>query len=99
MKVHSSGSGFVKSGAYLTKLRSESFNGSGGRMQHPESKSHGRRDANGRRPANHHFANRFGDFAIIRVGVENLLGGQSSLVQHHDAAVGPFNGLRYVHSA
>ncbi len=66
-------------------------------MEHPECRTHGSGYANRRGAANHHRADRFGDFAIVRVGVVNFLGGQAALVQHNHATVGPFDGLGNVH--
>ena len=67
-------------------------------MQHAKRNSHGRGHPNSRSPANDHLANGFGHFAVVLVGVKNLFRGQAPLVQHDHAAVGPFDGLRYVHS-
>jgi len=54
-------------------------------------------NADGGRAANDHFADGFGDFAVIGVGVGDFFGGEKALVEHDHAAVGPLDGLRYVH--
>src|SRR5580704_19509346 len=66
-------------------------------MKYPECRTHGSGYTNRRSAANYHRTDRFGDFAIVRVGVVNFLGGQAALVEHDHATVGPFDGLGNVH--
>src|SRR5580658_3641965 len=67
-------------------------------MKNAERGSHGGGYADCWRAANHHVADSFGDFAVVGVGVADFLSGKKALVEHHYAAVGPFDGLGYVHS-
>ena len=66
-------------------------------MKNAQRGSHGRGHADRRRASNDHVADGFGDFAVIGVGVADFFAGKEALVEHDDAAVGPFNGLGYVH--
>jgi len=97
-KIDSRGARIRQLPGYLREFRLQFIHGSGARVEHAESNAHRCCDTNGRRAANHHFANGFGDLAVVGVGVIDLLGGKAALVQHDHAAVGPLNGLRYVHS-
>jgi hypothetical protein len=67
-------------------------------VQNTEGGAHGGSNADGRRAANDHFTDGFGDFAVVGVSVGDFLGGKKALVEHDNAAGGPFDGLRYVHS-
>jgi len=66
-------------------------------VQNAQGRAHGGGYAYGGRAANDHFANGFGNFAVIGVGVANFFGGEETLVEHDHAAIGPLDGLRYVH--
>ncbi len=98
-KIYGRGARFRKLSRDLRKFRFQFIHGSGARVEHTEGHAHRRRDTDGRRAANHHVANGFGDLAVVRVGVIDLLGGKAALVQHDYAAFGPLDGLGYVHSS
>jgi hypothetical protein len=66
-------------------------------MKNTQCGSHCRGNADRRRATNDHVADGFRDFAVAGVGVADLLTGKEALVEHHHAAVGPFDGLGYVH--
>src|SRR5215472_4126418 len=96
-QIHRRGTCLRKNIANLAEFASKRVHRFGRRMQHSQPSAHRRRDADRRRAANNHLANRFRDFAVVGAGVGNLLSRKPPLVQHHHAAVCPFNGLSYVH--
>src|ERR1700687_4404007 len=67
-------------------------------MQNAEGGAHRRGHADGGSTANDHFADGFGNFAVVGVGVGDFLGGKAALVEDDDAAFGPFNGFGYIHA-
>jgi hypothetical protein len=67
-------------------------------MQDAQGDAHGRSNTDGGGAADFHVANRAGHLAVIGVRVPNFLRGKAALVENHDAAVGPFDGLGYVHA-
>ena len=83
--------------ADLGEFGAQCFDGVRRGVKNAKSGSHGCGDADGRRAANDHVADGFGDFAVIGVGVADFLGGKEALVEHDYAAVGPFDRLGNVH--
>src|SRR6266487_2611434 len=96
-KIHGGGAGFCERGADFGKFGFESADGFRGGMQNAERGAHGGGDADGGSAADDHFADGFGDVAVVGVGVGDFLGGKAALVEYDDAAVGPFDRLGYVH--
>src|SRR6266702_3469063 len=95
-EIDGGGAGFCERGADFSKFGFESADGFHRGMQNAERGAHGG-DADGGSAADNHFADGFGDVAVVGVGVGDFLGGKAALVQYDDAAVGPFDRLGYVH--
>src|SRR6267154_4631042 len=66
-------------------------------MQNAQGYAHGGGYADGGGSADHHFADGGGYLAVVGVGVGDFFGGEAALVEHDYAAVGPLDGLGYVH--
>src|SRR6266581_4813142 len=96
-EIDGGGAGFCERGADFSKFGFESADGFHRGMQNAERGAHGGGDADGGSAADNHFADGFGDVAVVGVGVGDFLGGKAALVQYDDAAVGPFDRLGYVH--
>ena len=96
-KIDGGGASFGERVADLGEVGAQGFDGVCGRVEDAESDAHGGGDSDGGSAANDHFADGFGDFEIAGVGVGDFFGGEQALVKNDHAAVGPLDGLSYIH--
>ena len=98
-KIHGGGTCLGESLADFRKFPAQRLDGCGAGILHAQGNAHGRSHPDGRRAANHHFADGARDLTVIAEGVVNFLSGQAALIQDDHAVVDPFNWLRDVHSS
>src|SRR5262249_16006864 len=85
--------GGVEGGEEGGEVRGKVIERFGRGVSYTDGDAHGCSDSDGGSPANNHFADGFGHVLVSGVGVCDFLGGKAALVEHDDAAVGPFNRL------
>jgi hypothetical protein len=96
-KIDGGGARFCQDGADLVEFRLQFGDGFRVAMKHADRDTHCGGNAYRRRAANHHVGDCGGDFAVVRIGVVNFLGGKQALVEHDHAFISPFNGLGDIH--